>query len=851
MLPSIDIIGCKLALPFGSCLVINIYIPPKTSKTVYEELFEFLSEVCLNFDNLFIVGDFNLPDVHDLSDPKHRLWYNLCSFLNLTQFNNIKNASGKLLDFVLTNFDECQVEKEIFPIVNEDSYHPALTINITYKSQMYFSSFPTSSNVKTYNFKKADFPLLYSLLFDIDWSFIENFADVNEACVAFYDKLYTAFDASVLTYKQTKRGYPKWYSPKLRQIIRSKEKFYKKYKKTRSDFAKQNYILSKKSVKALISRDYNFYIRSTENSLLSKPKDFWNYVRDKRGRSRIPNLLKLDETIVRQPIDIVNAFAEYFNSVYMSTPDYNKKQNAGTSTISNCFWPNIDVTKIDKVEVEQAIQQLKPKTSYGCDNIPSFLIKDCRDVFATPLTFLMNLSLSSKVFPNIWKLAKVSPVLKKGDSINVKNYRPISLLSNFSKVFEIVIYNRVSTPLKNILLSSQHGFIKGRSTVTNLLCVTQYLTDALEARSQVDVIYTDMAKAFDRINHQIAIKKLSYCGFSDNITQWFYSYLTDRQQFVSYNGFWSNYFVQKFGVPQGSTLGPLIFAVYVNDITQNINSSALLFADDLKIYREIRTKDDCIILQKDLNKIFDWCTDNLLDINIGKCLVVSYTRKVLPINFVYNCKDQLLTRSDSVKDLGVIFDSKLTFNLHAEYLTTTSYKILGFVIRNCSGFINTHPIISVYNALVRAKLEYASTIWSPYYKFQEDDLERVQRKFLKFLHKVFEGTYPHRGCNHKKLLDMFSFEELKVRREISDIKFLHKLLNNQIDSLEILSFINFNVPQHNVRRPLTFVCPTAKTNLQLKSPIYRITASGNLLRSDIDFMYDSLKKIITCFYKLI
>jgi retron-type reverse transcriptase len=244
------------------------------------------------------------------------------------------------------------------------------------------------------------------------------------------------------------------------------------------------------------------------------------------------------------------------------------------------------------------------------------------------LVHIFNLSLVQGTFPDIWKTAKTVPIHKGGNLAQIENYRPVALLSSFSKVFEIAIFNSLSSVWRSFLTPSQHGFSRGRSTVTNLVCVTQFISKWLDRRGQGDMIYTDVAKAFDRVDHNILLQKLSEFGVHGLLLKWFSSYLTGRRQLAPYNGFSSGEYSQGSGVPQGSVLGPLLFNVYINDIVTDLESHALLFADNLKIYRQVSSSEHCVMLQNDLETIDKWCRQNNFGLNIGKCSLVSFSRKI-------------------------------------------------------------------------------------------------------------------------------------------------------------------------------------------------------------------------------
>jgi ribonuclease P/MRP protein subunit RPP40 len=245
--------------------------------------------------------------------------------------------------------------------------------------------------------------------------------------------------------------------------------------------------------------------------------------------------------------------------------------------------------------------------------------------------------------------------------------------------------------------------------------VTQFISECLDRRGQMDVIYTDVAKAFDRVDHNILLQKLSEFDVHAILLKWFSSYLTGRRQFVSYNGFSSGEYFQGSRVPQGSVLGPLLFNVYINDIVTDLESHALLFADDLKISRQVSNSEDCVMLQNDLETIDKWSRQNNFGLNIGTCSVVSFSRKTDRINFDYTCGNMTVARHSIQKDLGVWFDEKLSFHEHVQRVTNKSYKSLGFVLRNSKSFKSFDVLKILFSAIVRSRLEYASTVLAPTY----------------------------------------------------------------------------------------------------------------------------------------
>ncbi|GBN55958.1 hypothetical protein AVEN_148959-1 [Araneus ventricosus] len=221
--------------------------------------------------------------------------------------------------------------------------------------------------------------------------------------------------------------------------------------------------------------------------------------------------------------DIANAFADYFSSVFKPSTDFDGNDECN----SNCVGDLVKIESVSYDDVVLAIRELKSSLTVGVDNIPSFIIKGCAEFLIYPL-LVPFLSLRTKVIPDVWKQTKIIPVFKKGVAQNCENYRPIAILSPFSKIFESIIHKKLYNQVKNLISTSQHGFIPKRSTTTNLFCLTDKIISSFESGSQLDVIYTDFSKAFDSIDFGILFKKLHGIGFRVNLIDWLLSYLWNR-----------------------------------------------------------------------------------------------------------------------------------------------------------------------------------------------------------------------------------------------------------------------------------------------------------------------------------
>ena len=268
----------------------------------------------------------------------------------------------------------------------------------------------------------------------------------------------------------------------------------------------------------------------------------------------------------------------------------------------------ISVLTLNESMVLAALKALEVGKAAGPDEILAKLLKETASVIAPSLCKIFKKTLQLGSLPSDWKLANVVPVHKKGAKDHVENYRPISLLPTVSKVFKRCVLNSIKNHLYQVISPKQHGFCTGRSCVTNLLEALDHIGSLIDSGSQVDTIYLDMSKAFDKVSHRRLVKKLLQAGFSGNLLNWFFSYLSSRRQRVTVVGATSEDLPVTSGVPQGSILGPALFLLYINDLPEVISSSSrvLMFADDKKIFREIKTLADASSLQEDLGKLAAW-----------------------------------------------------------------------------------------------------------------------------------------------------------------------------------------------------------------------------------------------------
>lgn len=322
----------------------------------------------------------------------------------------------------------------------------------------------------------------------------------------------------------------------------------------------------------------------------------------------------------------------------------------------------------------------------------------------------------------------------------------------------------------------------------------------------------------------LLIAKLKALGVGPPLINWLENRISGINLRVSFSGVLSEEFLMESGILQGSPLSSLLFLIFINDIGETVRFSRfLLFADDLKIFKEISSLDDCRLLQSDLDGIMNWCLVNEMEFNIEKCQVMRFGRLRSLYNFNYNIDKKTLKDINSVKDLGVYFDRKMDFIGHIQFITNKAFKMLGFIKRSMKHFNSVETMKTVYCANVRSILEYASVIWSPSYSCHKQSLERVQRKFFKWV--TFKLRLPTTSENYNQ--ETIGLMSLELRRKNFDIMLIFKVINNFIDCEYLMSKIRLNCRPEFLRTREVLHIDFTPTNYGLNNPLIRSQRLAN------------------------
>lgn len=809
---SFELILVQIDIGNTSVIIGVCYIVPNTDSSRYLQLVnciqDSLNNAALNNMELkfCMLGDFNIPgytwnivnNKYSIAVGTHyniqvrdaaRIMSEWCEVFNLIQSNDVKNQSNNILDLVFSNF----YDNNLFELSDEFIFKCDIShIPIICKLQIYMKC-PKVSNELVFNFKNAHFGEIGSQIMEFKLPDIVDFNNFDR-CIDDLDSLMKNLIGELVpSFLVKPNNFPRWFSSETKAAIVSKKKLHRLYKQHNSEYFYLKFKYERALCKVLINRDLNEFNSKTEQSLINNSTSFYSHIKQLSNKTVIPNVMHLHDTLAEDDSSIANLFADKFSSVY-------RNLDLSQTAVPFDYFDCCNGISFTETEIVGCIKKLDPYSSPGPDNIHPLIIINCCDAISGLLTIIFNYSVKLGIFPSNWKLSYINPTFKGGDVADILNYRPVNKYSVLAKMLDSLVYDKIIVYFKKFVTDKQHGFFADRSTVTNLCVYHDYLVNNLNKGLVVDAIYTDLTRAFDLVNVDLLLRKLQAYGLYGSLLKWFESFLTDRKQIVKIRNAKSYIIVVYSGVGQGTHLGPLLFLLFINDLDLSLlNCKFSLFADDAKFFKSITSVLDMIELQRNLSVFFNWCVENGLELNINKCKFIRFGKSSLPV-YDYNINGICLERVNHVRDLGIIFDSKLTFKNHIETICIKANKKLYFIKRFSYKFKNLRTFRQIYFSYLYPLLSYGSVIWSPSSKGLIKDIESVNHKFLRFAANRTGYNMHFTDHNFTPIYSLFNIATLESSRNMADFLFGMKILLGLIDCIEIINNLNFYVPPRAFRQ---------------------------------------------------
>ena len=524
---------------------------------------------------------------------------------------------------------------------------------------------------------------------------------------------------------------------------------------------------------------YNNLELSLMDSYCNNKKDFWKivryFVKNNDTVSTIPPLCTTsvlgEITIHSSDVEKANCLNSYFSSI-SSLDDSN--------AVLPSFYEKTDKTLeefiITEHEIKDVLDISNVNKASGPDLISYKMLKAVSLEVSKPLAIIMNRSLSEGKFPENWKRSLVMPLYKKGDKTSPVNYRPISLLSNVGKSMERVMFKHLYNHLNgnNLIYKYQAGFLPGHSTTYQLLDIHYHICQAFENKQHACMVFCDISKAFDRVWHRGLLFKLRQNGIKGQILNWITDYLSSRKQQVQVNSATSEVSLISAGVPQGSVLGPLLFLVYANDISENLLSLTRLFADDSSLFFSATSLEDIQgIINHDLTVILSWALTWLVDFNPNKTEAMLFSLRPVTHFPSLTFNNTSIEFVDSHKHLGVTLSDNGQWHTHIESILASAYKILG-IMRKLKYTFSRTALNQIYISYIRPVLEYSAIVWDGCTIQDKFALEKLQNKAARIV------TGLTRSTSLDNLYRECGWVSLSERRKFQKLCFMYKCNNGQV-----------------------------------------------------------------------
>ena len=758
--------------------------------------------------------------------------------MDLTQLikepTRIVDNTRSLIDVILVNNEYRIIKSGVVPISLSDHFliFCVLKAGVT-KAQ------PRTMEYRSY--RQFDANAFNRDLNNVPWNVVYNEENIDDALFT-WNRLFSdiADEHAPIKRRRVKGISLPWMNSKLSEAMRDRDHHHRKAIKSNSTYhwgmykRLRNFV--NREIKSATSKYYCDLIEEADGD----SSKIWKAVSDAsrrgvnhRSESR-PQCIISDGVQYSSPKSIASALNSYFASIGKMLADkIISVVISNDETVPRLPENYFQLNELDESTVLLQLLSLKPNKAIGLDKISARLLKCATHSICCSITRLLNLSIQSGKFPEIWKCSKVSALFKSGNRTNPSNYRPISILPTLSKILEKAMRSQLYEYLNsnNLLSDKQFGFRPKRSTVTALSSFTDEVLHNMEKGRFCGAVFLDLTKAFDTVDHDILLTKLSILGICPSTLQWFRSYLGNRKQRTSCDHELSDELPVTLGVPQGSVLGPLLFIIYIDSLPATVNHCEMsLYADDTVLYcyntnlQELERQ-----LNEDLLIIAKWLNEHKLTLNLDKTksMLIGSNRKLGDIRSLsVSIFDYSITSVNNFKYLGVFLSSDLTWAHHVDYITSKINQRLG-LLRRIRHLLPIRARLLFYNGLVLPLFDYADMVWGDKNNVTlMNNIQVLQNKAAKII--VDQALY----SSASEALAKLNWITLERRRFYHRCIFIYKCINGYANhSMELLTY--GDVHRYNTRNRDKLRLPQTIRNWGKQRMCYHAISDWNTLSKDI------------------
>lgn len=768
-------------------VIATVYRPPRCPEDSFQQCLLQINNFISTYNNpdVMITGDFNLPFIEWTSgriNQDQRLSSEVKSAENLMDFTDdnfliqmveeTTRDEKSILDLIFTNNPESihQIEVEKTKMSDHDIIYAGLNYAGFQKAKHNKEcNIPNDSPFDDLNFAKSDWEAIRTEISHTDWSSYYKETDPSKLGEVFDTLVANACKRHTPCHSSSTKDRVK-IPPKRRSLLRRKKRLNSRINCLKYVCANPN----KETIKELNKQKADIELEIRDSIKEEKEKDekqaierikknvkaFYSYAkRTSKTKDPIGPLKDSNGNLQNDPLTMANILQDQYSKVFSDPNALKRDINDNPSET-----PTIEDIDFNEEDILNAINDMSRYSATGPDKFSAEILKECKQQLCSPIQHLWRMSLNQSDIPTKYLQQTIVPIYKKGDRSLAANYRPVSLTSHIIKIFERVLRQKLVEHIEqnNLLSNQQHGFRHRRNCLTQLIHHFDDILQALENDSNADIVYLDFSKAFDKVDHKLLLLKLFRMGIKGKLLSWLTSFLSNRSQQVLVNGTKSRPIPVISGVPQGTVLGPLLFIVYINDITEVVEHCHIkIFADDSKLQNNIQSPEDRHKLQADLDAVINWSKDNNMELNQDKFELLHYGyNEELKDNYILPSGVSILS-SDTVKDLGIMMNNKLSWNDHYYKMIKEAKKYAGWILRTFSSRSKS-VILLLYGSFVRSRLEYSCPLWSPHTKKDIIMIEAVQRSITAKINGMSDLNYWER----LKALKLYSLQRRRERYSI-------------------------------------------------------------------------------------
>ena len=822
----IESLWLTLTINSKEFIIGTVYRPPNANIVYNEQILDEIERLKNLYEHMILLGDLNYDCSHSSSNFVNELEELFCMTQLVNEPTRETLTSSSIIDIILTTVPEQHISTNVLKVSMSDHYCIQTILQNV-------NNLKTSHNLIT--FKDYKCFVKQNFIQDISNAFHDGKlmgSNVLDLWINFKMKFLEISDKHVpLVTRRMKKRFKPWVTHDIIQMMYKRDYLKKLAIKTGCQIKWNEYRSVRNKITFMIKKGKKEYFHKESLQCKNDPKSTWkliNKVLNNRNNVSPPTKLTAKD------------FNDYFSTIGENTAkEYFINDNDGSHPWKG---PNFTTTefKFIDIQVDSVLKLLKGLGEYSnCDilGFDSKLLYYSAEIIAPYISLMINLSFQEGCVVDDWKISKVTPIFKGGDDkFSKTNYRPISVISHIAKVVEKVVQRQIMQYLmeNDLVCVDQSAYRRYHNTQTSLHKCTEDWIDNICDKEYTAVCFLDIRKCFDTIDHKILLTKLSRYGINDLEALWFSSYLRNRSQFVKCNGEISSKCHVPIGVPQGSVLGPILFSLFVNDISSHVYPCSVnLYADDTLLYctghdvTEATEK-----LQVSLNEVSKWYNGNRLALNAdkSKCMVIAskhQTRNECIMNVSLN--NTTMEQVKNVKYLGVIIDSNLTWNDHVSTLCKNlSYKVSQ--LSRSRNIVTKEMMLTIYNSIIQPTIDYAITVWGHTTMTNINKIQRLQNLSARIIVDNFDYINVRGVDLVKELKWMNVSERIKYFEQLLMFKCIHGMAPDYLCDQVTMEIDIRNVVTRS--HDMNMHVPFPKNEFARKSVFYSGAKNWNSLSGD-------------------